>query len=191
MIGSLVFAVVAAGQPATKPIDPAALAAANVLVQQLDMRSQIEKGMTQNVNMMRQGVAIRAQLAPQPGFIQAYKANQAKFDTALKKAGGIQADIAQKAVASSLDAVVAEAAKAYARNYTADELKQLSAFYKTPLGQALFQRQGRVSAEIAQASETIIGTKIEAGMKAAGPQIQAALAPLNSGGPPPKPAPKK
>lgn len=188
---SVLFAVVAASQPAAKPVDPAALAAATVLVQQLDIRSQIQQGMNRNVEMMRQGVAIRAQLAPQPGFIEAYKANQPKFDAALKKAGGIQAGIAEKAVASSLDAVVAAAAKAYARNYSADELKQLSAFYKTPLGQALFQRQGRVTAEISQASESIIGAKVEAGMKAASPQIQAALAPLNSGGPPPKPAAKK
>jgi hypothetical protein len=191
MIPLLIAAVVAAGQPAAKPVDPAALAAANVLVTQLDVRSQVQKGMNRNVELMRQGVAIRAQLAQQPGFIPAYQANQAKFDAALKKAGAIQADIAARAITSSLDAVVAAAAKSYATNYTADELKQLAAFYKTPLGQSLLLKQGRVSADIAQASEQIVGAKIEAGMKAAAPQLQAALAPLNSGAAPPKPPAKK
>lgn len=177
----LLFAVVAAGQPAA---DPAAMAAATALVQQLDVRGQVQRGMSRNVDMMRQGVTIRAQLAQQPGFMQAYKANQAKFDAAFKKFGTIQGDIAAKAVASSIDSVVAAAVKSYATNFTADELKQLSAFYKTPIGQALLQKQGRVSQDIAQASETIVGEKINAGMKAAEPQLKAALAPL-SGGPPP------
>jgi hypothetical protein len=191
MLPVLIAAVVAAGQPAAKPADPAALAAANALVTQLDVRSQVQAGMNRNVEMMRQGVAIRAQLAQQPGFIEAYKANQAKFDGAFKKFGAIQGEIAQKAVASSIDSVVAAAAKAYATNFTADELKQLAAFYKTPLGQSLLQKQGRVSQEIAQASETIVGNKINAGMKAAEPQLKAALAPLGGGAPPPKPAAKK
>jgi hypothetical protein len=193
MIPLLITAVTAAAaQPAAKPVDPAALTAATALVQQLNVRAQILAGMNRTVDMMRQGVAIRAQLAPQPGFMQAYQANQAKFDAAFKKAGAIQADATQKVVNANIDSVVAEAARIYARNFTADELRQLSAFYKTPLGLAVLQKQGRVSAEISQAGETIMGPKVDAAMRTAEPQIKAALAPLNSGGAPPaKPATRK
>ena len=180
MIPLLITAVVAAGQPAA---DPAATAAATALVQQLGVRAQVQQMMAGNVDAMRKGLGMRAMLAQQPGFIEAYKANPGKFDPVLKKAGAIQADVAQKAAAASLDPIVAAAIKAYATNYTADELKQLAAFYKTPLGQALVQKQGRVSAEISRATDEIMGSKMQAGMKAAEPQLKAALQPLMA--PPP------
>jgi hypothetical protein len=180
---ALLTAVVTAAQPAPRPIDPAALAAATQLVQQLDIRGQVGRTMAQNVAMMRSGVALRSMLAQQPGFIPAYQANKAKFDPALKKAGAIQAEVAEKIIRENTGAVVTEAARAYARNYTAAELKGLSDFYRSPLGQALAQRQAKVSAEIGQATARIIGAKIDAGMQAAAPRLQAALAPLNSAPP--------
>ena len=177
--------VTAAAAPAAKPIDPAALTAATALVQQLDVRGQLQRQMAQTVQMMRSGVAMRAMLAQQPGFVPAYQANKAKFDPVLQKAGGIQADIAQKAINENIGAVVNEAARAYARNYSTAELQQLSAFYKSPIGQAFAQRQGRVSAEIAQANARLIGGKIDAGMQANASRLEAALAPLNSAAAPP------
>lgn len=179
----------AAPAAATKPLDPAAVAAARTLVAQLDIQGQINRSLAQNVEMMRSGVAIRSMLAQQPGFIPAYNANRAKFDAAMKNAGAIQARVAEKIIRENAGAVVDIAVKAYARNYSAAELQGLSAFFKTPLGQALNTRQPRVTAEIGEASNRMIGAKIEAGMQAAAPQIQAALAPLNPANA--KPAPKK
>lgn len=170
----------AAAPPKDRPIDPAALAAANALVAQLDVRGQVQKTMTQTVQVMRTGAAMRAMLAQQPGFAAAYQANRARFDPALQKAGVIQAGIAERVIRENSAAVVTEAARAYARNYSAAELTQLANFYRTPLGQALYQRQGRVTGEIGQATGRLIGGKIDAGMKAAAPQLQAALAPLNA-----------
>ena len=179
-IAAVVMAASPTAQPAAAPVDPAALAAANVLVKQLDVRGQIGRVMAQNVAAMRSGVALRSQLAQQPGFIQAYQANRKTFDPALQKAGAMQADVAQKIIEANLNAVVAEAARAYARNYSAAEIEGLSAFFKTPLGAALNTRQPRVTADIGAGSTRLIGDKIDAGMKAAAPQLQAALAPLNS-----------
>jgi hypothetical protein len=201
MLMTLITAVVVAGASptgatkptapaaATKPLDPAAVAAARTLVTQLDIQGQINRSLAQNVEAMRSGVAIRAMLAQQPGFVQAYNANRAKFDAALKNAGAVQARVAEKIIRENAGAIVDVAVKAYARNYTAAELQGLSAFFKTPLGQALNARQPRVTAEIGEASNRMIGAKIEAGMQAAAPQIQAALAPLNNTST--KPAPKK
>jgi uncharacterized protein len=184
MLNLLVAVVVAGAAPPSRAIDPAALAAATALVQQLDVRGQLTRSMDQNVRMMKQGVALRAMLAQQPGFIPAYKANKPKFDAALQKAGAIQAEIAAKVIRENIGAVVNAATKAYARNYSAAELKQLAEFYRTPVGQALYQRQGRVSAEISDASARLIGTRIDAGMQANAARMQAALAPLNA--PPPR-----
>ena len=179
----------AAPTAAAKPLDPAAVAAARTLVTQLDIQGQINRSLAQNVEMMRSGVAIRSMLAQQPGFIPAYNANRAKFDAAMKNAGAIQARVAEKIIRENAGGVVDIAVKAYARNYSAAELQGLSAFFKTPLGQALNTRQPRVTAEIGEASNRMIGAKIEAGMQAAAPQIQTALAPLNPTNA--KPAPKK
>ncbi len=179
---NLITAVVMAASPAAAPppVDPATMAAATVLVKQLDVRGQLNKVMAQNVAAMRSGYAMRAQLAQQPGFVQAYQANKAKFDPALQKAGVIQAEIAQKVIAANLDAVVTEAARAYARSYTTAELKGLADFYRSPLGKALYTRQGKVTAEMGRASAQIIGGKLDAAMKANAPRLKAALAPLNS-----------
>lgn len=180
---TLVTAVVMAASPAAAapPVDPATMAAATALVKQLDVRGQLGKVMAQNVAAMRSGYAMRALLAQQqPGFVQAYQANKAKFDPALQKAGVIQAEVAQKVIAANLDAVVTEAARAYARSYTTAELKGLADFYRTPLGKALYTRQGKVTAEMGRASAQIIGGKLDAAMKANAPRLKAALAPLYS-----------
>jgi len=179
---TLLAAVVVAAAPAAaaSPVDPAALVAANALVIQLDVRGQIGRVMAQNVAAMRSGLAMRAQLAQQPGFVQAYQANKAKFDPVLQKAGAIQAEVAQKVIDANINAVVNESARAYARNYSAAELKGLADFYRSPLGRALYTRQGKVTAEIGQASTQIIGGKLDAAMQASAPRLKAALAPLNS-----------
>ena len=139
--------------------------------------------------MMRSGVALRGMLAQQPGFVPAYTANRARFDAALKKGGAIQAQVAERVIRDNAPAMVDVAVRAYARNYSAAEINALSAFFKTPLGQALNAKQPRVTAEIGDASTRLISAKIDAGMQAASPQLQAALAPLNAA--PPKPAAKK
>lgn len=190
----LTAVVVAAGAPAApKPapaaaLDPAAVAAARALVKQLDVQGQINRSMAQNVELMRSGVAIRSMVAQQPGFAQAYEANRAKFDAAFKNAGAIQAKVAERVLRENGPAVLEVAVKAYARNYTAAELNGLSAFFKTPLGQALNNRQPRVTAEIGEASTRLVAAKMDAAMQAAAPQLQAALAPLNVA--PAKPAAK-
>lgn len=185
MISFLVAVVMAAPPAASRPaapppVDPSAMAAANALVKQLDVRGQLNQVMAQNVAAMRSGYAMRAQLAQQPGFAQAYQANKAKFDPVLQKAGAIQAELAQKVIAANLDAVVTATARAYARNYSAAELQGLANFYRTPLGKALYTRQSKVVAEMGSASAQIIGTKLDAAMQANAPRFKAALAPLNS-----------
>ncbi len=187
LLASPAIAVVATSAPAAT-VDPAALAAATALVQQLDVRGDMVKGLQQQVELTRSGVALRNQLAAQPGFVQAYRANQAKFDGAFQKAGAIQADIMARVLSENSAGIAATAAAAYARAFSAAELKQLADFYRTPLGQAVYKRSPRINAEILGLTGRAMGPKIAAAMQAAGPRIEAALAPLQAK---PAPAPKK
>ncbi len=180
-----------AAPPAPPPVkaDAATLQAANALVAQLGIKVQLQRQMAASVVQMKRGAVIGAMLAQQPGFIQAYQANKAKFDPVLQKAGTIQAEIAQGVINQNLNAVVAAAAQAYARQYTAAELNGLIAFYKSPLGQKLQARQGAVSQEIAAQTARLIGAKIDAAMAANAGRLRDALAPLN--GAPTAPPPQK
>lgn len=174
---ALMLALPAAAQ-APAP-DAARMAAAAALVQQLGIRTELQRQMTASVAQMRSGAVIRAMLAQQPGFVPAYEANRAKFDPVLAKAGAIQAGIAQGVINRNFDKVIAAATAAYARQFTAAELNGLTAFYRGPLGQALQKKQPLVAGEIAQASARMIGAQIDAAMQANQAQLRAALAPLN------------
>jgi uncharacterized protein len=167
--------------PAPPPVkaDAATLQAASALVAQLGLKAQLQRQMDDTVKQMRSGAVVRAMLAQQPGFVQAYQANKAKFDPALQNAGAIQADIAQGVINQNIDGVVTAARDAYARQYTAAELNGLVAFYRSPTGQALQKKQGAVQNEIGLQTARLIGAKIDAAMGANAPKLRAALAPLN------------
>jgi hypothetical protein len=182
-VAALLIAATASAQ--TKPaaparIDPAARAAADALVVQLGIRPQLQAQMNSNIAQMKSGAVVRAMLAQQPGFIPAYQANKARFDVALGKAGAIQADVAQKVVTQNLNAVLAEAANAYARTFTVAELNGMLAFYRSPLGQAMQKKQPLVANQIGQATARLIGQKIDSAMQANQGRLREALAPLNS-----------
>jgi hypothetical protein len=176
-----------AAPPAPPPVkaDAATMQAANALVAQLGLKAQLQRQMAGTVAQMKSGNVIGSMLAQQPGFIQAYQANKAKFDPVLKQAGAIQAEIAQGVVNQNLNGVVAAAAQAYARQYTAAEMNALIAFYKSPLGVKMQAKQGLVANEIGQQTARLIGVKIDTAMAANAKRLQAALAPLNSAPPPP------
>jgi len=177
-----------AAPPPPPPVkaDAATMQAANALVAQLGLKAQLQRQMAGTVAQMKTGNVIGSMLAQQPGFIQAYQANKARFDPVLQKAGAIQAEIAQGVVNQNLNAVVAAAAQAYARQYTAAEMNALIAFYRSPLGVKMQQRQGIVAGEIGQQTARLIGVKIDAAMAANAKRMQDALAPLNSAPPPAK-----
>jgi hypothetical protein len=177
-----------AAPPPPPPVkaDAATMQAANALIAQLGLKAQMQRQMAATVAQMKSGNVIGSMLAQQPGFIPAYQANKAKFDPVLKQAGAIQAEVAQGVINQNLNALVAAAAQAYARQYTAAEMNALIAFYKSPLGVKMQAKQGAVAGEIAQQTARLIGVKIDTAMAANAKRLQAALAPLNSAPPPAK-----
>jgi uncharacterized protein len=177
--------VLAQAKPAAAPaVTPAARQAAAALVAQLGIKAQLQRQMAQTVTQMKSGAVIRSMLAQSPGFIQAYQADKAKFDPVLARAGAIQAEVAQGVINQNLDAVVADAVTAYATQFTVAELNGLAAFYRSPLGQSLQAKQPVVAGQIARATSTRIGQKIDEAMKANQNRLRDALKPLDSTPPP-------
>lgn len=171
----IIIGLLATATPVLASADPAAVTAATALVQQLDVKGQITASANQSIAGMRSGAAITQMLSQQPGFEQARAANPAKFKEVLGRVGVMQANAAQKVVTAQTPAVVNAAIQAYAKNFTAAELKGLSEFYRSPLGIAMQTKQPRVMAEINQATNQLMGAKIGAAMQALGPQIDAEL----------------
>jgi uncharacterized protein len=171
-------ALIAVAAPAFAAADPAAVTAATALVEQLGVKAQIADGMNRGIANMRSGAMITQMLSQQPGFEAARAKQPAKFDEVLKKAGGMQANAAQKVVNEQLPLVVNAAIQSYATNYTAAELKQLSDFYRSPLGIAYAAKQPKVAAGINDATSKLMGAKIQAAMQALAPQINVELARL-------------
>jgi hypothetical protein len=182
----IIIGLLATATPVLAAADPAAVAAATALVQQLDVKGQVTAGMNQAIAGMRSGAAITQMLSQQPGFEQARAAQPAKFKEVLTRVGVMQANAAQKVVTAQTPAVVNAAIQAYAKHYTAAELKGLAEFYRSPLGIAMANKQPRVAADINQATQQIMGAKIQAAMTALGPQVDAELKKLQPAAPPKK-----
>lgn len=178
-IGLAGTALAQAKAPA-RPADPATLQAAAAVVAQLGLKAKLQQQMAQSIAQMKTGAVMRAMLAQQPGFIQAYQANKAKFDPVLAKAGAIQAEVAQGVVNQNLNGVINAATQAYARQFTKAELDAMLIFYRSALGQALLRKEPAVAAAIANANGQLIGARIDAAMQANAKRIGAALAPLSS-----------
>ena len=177
-------ALAGAAQAQAAKADPATLQSAAALVAQLGVKAKLQAQMAGTVTQMRSGVVIRSMLAQQPGFMPAYQANKAKFDTVLAKAGALQADIAQGVINQNLNGVVNAATQAYARQYTKAELDAILAFYRSPAGQAVIRKEPAVAAAIGQATGQMIGARIDAAMQANARRLTEVLSPLNGTGQP-------
>ncbi|WP_306391204.1 DUF2059 domain-containing protein [Telluria beijingensis] len=59
-----------------------------------------------------------------------------------------------------IEEMMAEIGPLYARNYTVDELKQLTAFYRTPLGQKMLALSPRLAAESMAVGQKIVAPRL-------------------------------
>lgn len=184
IITGLASALLLVATPALAAADAASIAAATALVEQLQLKQRLTAQFDADVKQMRSGALIQAQIGQSPGFEQARAAQPQRFADTFKRIGAMQANSAQKVFTANIPAVVDAAIKVYADVYTADELKGLTDFARTPLGAAYFTKQGRVDAGTQQAMMKILGPKMQAANKAIEPQIKAELSKLQ--GPPPK-----
>ncbi len=132
-------------------------------------------GLEGQLKAMRSGEALRAMLSQNPQFRQEAAKNQPAFNAALARAGAIQADALGPIQREMLAASRQVAVQAYAREFTAAELDQIAAFYRSPTGAKLLARQGAINAEVGKAMQQKFAARVQAAEKAVGPKIEAEL----------------
>lgn len=165
---AFVQAAAPAAAPATTAADPATIAAANELLAAMDFRAVSKNSFV----MLRKSMPAMMQQG-----ITASISNSPKLDAAQKKAAlekmRRQLPPALTAVDTMfddpalMDEMMVETAKLYARHFTAPELRQIAAFYKTPVGAKMVAAMPQLSAESMQMGQRIVMPRIAAIMQKA------------------------
>jgi len=120
VLGAILAATLALGPSAAQTPAPDSLAAARELVTTMRMTDQLKAVLPVVMQGMR------------PAIVQNRPDVEREYDAMLPT----MLEIANQRMAGYVD----DMAAIYARNFTADELGQLTAFYKTPTGQKLLAK---------------------------------------------------
>jgi hypothetical protein len=164
---SLVLAVsapaLAQGAPAG---DPAALAAAQDLFDAMNYRTLMVGTMRQ----MGQGIGASMRAGAEAAIKNSSKMSDAQKKEALAK---METELPPRVAAlqdvmndpTVIDEILAETVPLYARNYSADELKQIAAFYRTPVGAKMLATTPKLMGEGMQIGQQVF-------LRRVGPMMQ-------------------
>jgi uncharacterized protein len=158
---SLSFAMPAAvaqtPAPAAAQVDPAAAAAVKELIDVMKLREMMQMSFKQMQQSMPQFMM--------QGASAAINANP-KLDAVQKKAAIAQAEKelpqAAKALADTMndpkmmEELMAEMAPLYTRHFSAEELRAMTAFYRTPVGAKMLQTMPQIMGESMQISQRVV-----------------------------------
>ncbi|MDL2355765.1 MAG: DUF2059 domain-containing protein, partial [Pseudomonadota bacterium] len=147
------------------PVDPAASAAARELLEAMNYRSTMQTMVAQMQQampaMMLQGAT--AAINGNPKLTAEQKAAE------IKKAG----DEIPRAMANFgatfgdpalMEELAAEMIPLYARNYSVDELHQIAAFYRSPVGVKMMATMPKLMSESMAVSQKVMMPRIQAAM---------------------------
>jgi hypothetical protein len=169
-LAAVLFAAIAFAAPglhaqtdAAKPVDPATIAAVNELLAAMKYREV----MTASFIKLEQDMP-----ATMADGVAAALEKNTKLTAEQKKKIADKAAREIPAVAATfgatfrdpklMDELLAEIVPLYARYFTAEELKQMAAFYRTPAGAKMLFLTPRISHEALQISQKIVMPKIGA-----------------------------
>jgi uncharacterized protein len=143
--------------PAAAQVDPAATAAVKELIEVMKLREMMQMSFTQMQQNMPQMML--------QGATAAINANP-KLNPAQKKdaiaAVGKELPQAAKAVADAMsdpkmmDELIAEMMPLYTRHYNAEELRAMTAFYRSPVGAKMLQTMPQIMGESMQISQRVV-----------------------------------
>lgn len=153
--------------PATPgPAEPAALAAANEMLASMNYRV-VAAGM---LGQMRQSMPAMIRQGAEASIN-----NNPKLDAPQKKVALEKMNVELTKAASMLDSLFTDpamlddllrgTAQVYARHYTVNELRQIAAFYKTPVGAKMLATMPQVMGESMQMGQNIVMPRIAAIMQ--------------------------
>ena len=150
-----------AAAPAAAPVDPAALKASQELFEAMNYRVMMGNMMTQMSQSMGQSMRSAAQAAvnnnPQLTAEQRTAA-LAKMETQLPAAiSAMQSVISDPGL---IDEILAETVPLYARTFTADEIKQITAFYRTPVGAKMLASMPQLMSQGMQMGQQVVMRRI-------------------------------
>jgi hypothetical protein len=180
--------VLAQAQPSA-----AAIASATVLVDMLSPPATSKAALDQQLQGVRQGNMIRAQLGNNPRFREAAQKNEPGFAAAMARMGNMQADALGPIYAEMQAAVRTASIQAYATSFTIEELNAAAAFYRTATGAKLLRTQPQLAAQVNQNVQQQYTPRLQAAQQALNPKLEAelrALFPQQAAAPAPAPAKK-
>lgn len=183
----MAIALALATLPATAGAQSAdATKAAAAVVDLQNPAARANAGLEAQLKAMRNGDVIRGMLSQNPAFKQEAAKNQPAFNAAIARMGAMQADALGPIQREMLTASRQVAINAYAREFTAAELEQIAAFYRSPTGAKLLARQNAINAEVGKSMQQKFGPRVQAAEKSVGPKIEAELRKLFPQQAPPK-----
>jgi len=167
--------VLIASPAAAQAASADAVAAATALVDLQTPPAQSKAALDRQLKEMRSGAAVRAMLSQNPGFKAEAAKNQPAFNSTMARMGVIQADAIGPIMSEMQKASRTVAIDTFAKNFTAAELQQIAAFYRSPVGSKMLAQQGAMGQDIARQVQTRFGPRMEAAQKAIAPKMQAEL----------------
>jgi hypothetical protein len=166
LCSALVFALPSAGAQTAAPANPAAVAAVKELLISMNYRELMSKSFEQLQQNMPQ---IMLQ-----GVTAAVNGN-AKLSADEKKAAIEDATKQIPAMAQvfgetlrdpqMMEELFAEIAPLYGRHFTVAEIKQMAAFYKTPVGKKMLAVTPQIMAESMQISQKVVMPRVSAAIE--------------------------
>jgi hypothetical protein len=145
------------------PVDPAAAAAARELLDAMKYRDVMDKALEQ----MRKNVPVMMLQLATNGVNADTKLSETERKAALDKATkdlptAVAGATEVLADPKLLDDVINAIVPVYARYFSADELKQMAAFYRTPAGIKMLAIMPQVSAEAQRMGQQVVTPRISA-----------------------------
>lgn len=167
LAGGAAFAANAQSADAVK----AATALVDTLIPPASANAQLDRQIAQ----IRSGAGVRAMLSGNPALKAELAKNSPAVNAGIGRMGAIQADAVAPIMREMQTSARAEQIASFARNFTADELSQVAAFYRTPAGMKFLARQGVVTSDVAKSNATKFGPRMQAAEKAVAPKLDAEL----------------
>lgn len=163
IVASLVTSLALIGAPIAyaQTADAASSAAAKELFDSMNYRSVLQ-GMMQQ---MAQGMAASMRGGAEAAINNNPKLSAEEKQQALAKmqaelpaaVGAMQSVLGDPAL---VDDILNETVPIYARNFSADELKQITAFYRTPVGAKMLAKMPQLMGEGMQVGQQIVARRI-------------------------------
>ena len=153
----------------------AATEAARTLVDTISPQAAATAELDRQLAQMRSGSAVRAMLSANPRIRAELAKNSPAIDAGLARMGAIQVGaigpVLREMQESSRNARIA----AYAESFTPEELRAITAFYRTPAGAKLLARQGTIAAEVARNNSEKFQARMRSAEQAIAPQLDQEL----------------